>query len=146
VYVDFELFVYHDAPEETEAPGHVCLYEFGGKRRFWTNVDCLAWAALLTQIEQQQPPSEPAPVVSTGRLAKPEGELQDVLVRAFDKTERRFHAELRVLNGGRVDRVPASASDAYILAALYRVPIFIDEKVLDAVADDGRDANRNDLV
>jgi predicted RNase H-like HicB family nuclease len=137
VCVDYEMFVYHESPEEKDRPAHICLHEVGGRRRFWTNVDSLAWAALLTQIRQQTPPSAVMPVGSAGRLTKPDGQLQAVVVDKLDEADRRFHAKLRVLKGGRIVSVDVRPSDAYILAAIYGVPIFIDENVLQKASDQG---------
>lgn len=137
VCVDYEMVVYHDSPEEKDRPAHVCLHEVGGRRRFWTNVDSLAWAAMLTQIQQQPPASAVMPVGGAGRLTKPDGELQAVVVDKLDEADRRFHARLRVLKGGQIVSVDVRPSDAYILAAVYGVPIFVDEKVLERATDQG---------
>jgi len=135
VCVDYETVVYHDCPEEKDRPAHICLHEVGGKRRFWVNVDSLAWAALLTQIQQHVPPSSAMPVGSAGRLTRPDGQLQAVVLNKFDEADRRFHAELHVLKAGEIVSVDVRPSDAFILAAVYSVPIFIDEKVLEKAAD-----------
>jgi hypothetical protein len=142
VCVDYEVAVYHISADEKDTPAHLCFHEVGGRRRFWVSVDCLGWSALLTQIQTRC--DAEMPVGRAGRIRRPEGQLQAVIVDKIDEVNRRFHAKLRVAKDGDMVSVDVRPSDAFILAATDDVPIFIDEKVLEIVADKRENAGGTD--
>jgi len=139
VCVDLEMIVYHLGDEDDP----VCLYahEVGGRRRLCFMTNAWSWWALMAQIKQQPSLRRHTHAAWASTITELGGQLHDVLL---DRREGEdwWSAELRIAKDGSDIRIHARASDAYVLAVIHDVPIFVVESALERFADRGESQRR----
>ena len=125
VCVDIEIVSYHIGPEQT--PACIYLREVGGDRCFRTMVTRDAYCALMTEIAPYVPPRPFAHTAWAATIRELGGVVQDVVDRVSDADEW-FNGRVRIRKDGGLISVDVRSSDAYILAVISGVPIFLVEE------------------
>ncbi|NLZ01911.1 MAG: bifunctional nuclease family protein [Pirellulaceae bacterium] len=133
VCVDLEGIAYNNCGDP---PGCVYVHEVGGKRRFPMIVDGWAWWALMAHIKQQAAPYPRTHAAWAATIEALGGEVKDVFV---DRTGDQdwWLGRLRIVKDGHIKTISVRACDAYTLAVICGVPIFVAEKALERYADTG---------
>jgi hypothetical protein len=129
VCVDFELMLWDNNPEMKDSPALLYMREVGGSRYSCTRIDGWAWSALTRQFQQQK---EMRPVTHEGwaeTIKELGGQLQDVVVDNLDE-DRRFRAKLRIIHNHQFVTMDVRATDAYVLAVVFGVPVLVADKLM----------------
>jgi len=135
VCVDFEMLTYHMS--RGDDPVCVYVHEVGGTRRLCILTDGWAWWALMGQLKQLPAPCPRTHMAWYATIVELGGEPQAVFLDRHEGEEW-WTSKLRIVKDGRLKDVDVRASDAYILAAVSGVPIFVDEMALERFADRGQ--------
>jgi len=103
-------------------------------------IDGWAWWTLMTLIKRQATPRPVTHVAWSTTIASLGGSLQDVIIDTgtvgTSWRDSWYDAALRIRKDGELSTdVNVRASDAYILALLNGVPIFVTERLLERSAD-----------
>ncbi|NLE39101.1 MAG: bifunctional nuclease family protein [Pirellulaceae bacterium] len=131
ICVDLEAIAYNVGGDP---PGCVYVHEVGGKRRFPMMLDGWAWWALMAHIKQQAAPYARTHAAWADTVTQLGGELQRVFVER-PRSGDWWLGKLHIMKDGRTISVNVRASDAYTLAVVSAVPIFVDERSLEEYAD-----------
>jgi len=131
--VDFEMIICRNSDEER--PARVYLHEIGGTRRIGTAIDSCAWSALVAQINRHVTTRPVTHTAWAATIRELDGQLENVLLHGLNETDLWFDAILRIVRDGRPVSVEVRASDAYTLAVIEDVPIFVAEEVLEMFTD-----------
>jgi uncharacterized protein len=122
----------------------VCMYvhEVGGSRRLCILTDGWAWWALMAQIKQQPAPRPRTHAAWAATITELGGVLQDVVLDCGEG-EDWWSATAHIVKDDRVLSVDVRPSDAYVLALIHSVPIFVIEEALERFADRGEGTTPN---
>ena len=94
-------------------------------------MDAWGWATLLGQTQQEQKERRPVTHEAWAATIKElGGDLQDVVVEKLNEADNWFDTQLRIVHNERLLGMTVRASDGYVLAAAFGVPIFAAERLL----------------
>lgn len=133
VNVDFEYVIHWNGSDDDSTC--IYLHEIGGYRRFATITDTCAWASLMSELGSDTATRPPPHTGWSNTIRNLGADLQAVVVKGMNDTDRWFHTALHIVRSGESTTVDVRASDAYILATIFAVPIFIEEETLEKCMD-----------
>ena len=109
----------------------IILKETDGKRSFPIVIGIAEAAAIDRRLKKRSTPRPPTHELLASVIEQLGGKVERVVIN--DLRDRTFFALLHIRQGAKVIEVDSRPSDAIALGIGYDVPIFVEEKVLDAV-------------
>lgn len=131
VVFDIEMVLYDERPNK---PCQVSLREVGGNRRLDCGIGIFEASSLRWQLERLDAPRPLTHVVIASVISALDGELEYVAVdKYFPNQPVAFEAKLHLRRGRDSRVVDVRPSDAFTLAVICDVPIFVSNAVLAAL-------------
>ena len=109
----------------------IVLKEADGDRHFPIVIGLAEAAAIDRRLKKRTTPRPPTHELLASVIEQLGGKVEKVVIN--DLRDRTFFALLHIRQGDKVVQVDSRPSDAIALGIGYGVPIFVDEKVLEAV-------------
>lgn len=110
----------------------IFLKEEGGKRRFPIVIGIFEATVIDRKVRNFKPPRPMTHDLLVNVIESLGGEVQHVVVNKLE--DNTFYAKLVVRQDGRVVEIDSRPSDAIAVASHTKVPIYVEEQVLDEVA------------
>ena len=110
----------------------IILREKEGKRNFPIVIGIAEAAAIDRRLKKRSTPRPPTHELLASVIEHLGGKVERVVVN--DLRDRTFFALIHIRQGDKVIQVDSRPSDAIALGIGHDVPIFVEEKVLDAVS------------
>ena len=110
----------------------IVLKEIGGQRHFPIVIGITEAAAIDRRLKKRSAPRPPTHELLASVIEQLGGKVERVVIN--DLRDRTFFALLHIRQGDKVLQVDSRPSDAIALGIGHDVPIFVEEKVLEAVA------------
>ena len=117
---------------ETDDRQIIILKEIDGDRHFPIVIGISEAAAIDRRLKKHPTPRPPTHELLASVIEKLGGVIERVVIN--DLRDRTFFALLQVRQGKKVLQIDSRPSDAIALGIGSGVPIFVEEKVLEAVA------------
>ena len=117
---------------ETDDRQIIILKEIDGDRHFPIVIGISEAAAIDRRLKKQPTPRPPTHELLASVIEKLGGVVERVVIN--DLRDRTFFALLHVKQGQKILKIDSRPSDAIALGIGTGVPIFVEEKVLEAVA------------
>ncbi len=117
---------------ETDDQQIIILKEVNGDRHFPIVIGITEAAAIDRRLKKHPTPRPPTHELLASVIERLGGEVERVVIN--DLRDRTFFALLHVRQGEEVLQIDSRPSDAIALGIGTGVPIFVEEKVLEAVA------------
>ena len=109
----------------------IVLKEANGQRHFPIVIGITEAAAIDRRLKKHAAPRPPTHELLASVIEQLGGKVERVVIN--DLRDRTFFALLHIRQGDNVVQVDSRPSDAIALGIGYNVPIFVEEKVLEAV-------------
>ena len=109
----------------------IVLKEKDGQRHFPIVIGITEAAAIDRRLKKRSTPRPPTHELLASVIEQLGGRVERVVIN--DLRDRTFFALLHIRQGDKVLEVDSRPSDAIALGIGHDVPIFVEEKVLDAV-------------
>ena len=110
----------------------IVLKEIDGQRHFPIVIGITEAAAIDRRLKKRLAPRPPTHELLASVIEQLGGKVERVVIN--DLRDRTFFALLHIRQGDKVLQVDSRPSDAIALGIGHNVPIFVEEKVLEAVA------------
>ena len=110
----------------------IVLKEIDGQRHFPIVIGISEAAAIDRRLKKRSVPRPPTHELLASVIEQLGGKVERVVIN--DLRDRTFFALLHIRQGDKVLQVDSRPSDAIALGIGHNVPIFVEEKVLEAVA------------
>ena len=110
----------------------IVLKEIDGQRHFPIVIGITEAAAIDRRLKKRSAPRPPTHELLASVIEQLGGKVERVVIN--DLRDRTFFALLHIRQGDKVLQVDSRPSDAIALGIGHNVPIFVEEKVLEAVA------------
>ena len=110
----------------------IVLKEINGQRHFPIVIGIAEAAAIDRRLKKRPAPRPPTHELLASVIEQLGGKVERVVIN--DLRDRTFFALLHIRQGDKVLQVDSRPSDAIALGIGHNVPIFVEEKVLEAVA------------
>ena len=110
----------------------IVLKEIDGQRHFPIVIGIAEAAAIDRRLKKRPAPRPPTHELLASVIEQLGGKVERVVIN--DLRDRTFFALLHIRQGDKVLQVDSRPSDAIALGIGHNVPIFVEEKVLEAVA------------
>ena len=110
----------------------IVLKEIDGQRHFPIVIGIAEAAAIDRRLKKRSAPRPPTHELLASVIEQLGGKVERVVIN--DLRDRTFFALLHIRQGDKVLQVDSRPSDAIALGIGHNVPIFVEEKVLEAVA------------
>ncbi|MCK4850575.1 MAG: bifunctional nuclease family protein [Phycisphaerae bacterium] len=117
---------------ETDDQQIIILKEANGDRHFPIVIGITEAAAIDRRLKKHPTPRPPTHELLASVIEKLGGVVERVVIN--DLQDRTFFALLHVKQGEKILKIDSRPSDAIALGIGTGVPIFVEEKVLEAVA------------
>ncbi len=117
---------------ETDDRQIIILKEIDGDRHFPIVIGITEAAAIDRRLKKHATPRPPTHELLASVIEKLGGVVERVVIN--DLQDRTFFALLHVKQGEKILKIDSRPSDAIALGIGKGVPIFVEEKVLEAVA------------
>ena len=117
---------------ETDDQQIIILKEVNGDRHFPIVIGISEAAAIDRRLKKHPTPRPPTHELLASVIEKLGGVVERVVIN--DLQDRTFFALLHVKQGEKILKIDSRPSDAIALGIGTGVPIFVEEKVLEAVA------------
>jgi bifunctional DNase/RNase len=116
---------------------YIFLKEEDGNRRFPIVIGIFEATVIDRKVRNFRPPRPMTHDLLVNVIGSMGGEVQHVIVNKLE--ENTFFAKLVVKQNGQILEIDSRPSDAIAVASHTKVPIYVEEQVLDEVAgsDDG---------
>ena len=112
----------------------IVLREVDGERSFPIVIGVFEALSINHRVRSQPTPRPLTHDLLTSLIEQMGGELQDILINEL--VEHTYFARLRVRKDGELIEVDCRPSDAIAVAVTAKVPIFVNEDVLNDVLED----------
>ena len=109
----------------------IILKETNGQRNFPIVIGIAEAAAIDRRLKKRPTPRPPTHELLASVIEQMGGKIEKVVIN--DLRDRTFFALLHIRQGEKVIQVDSRPSDAIALGIGHNVPIFVEEKVLQAV-------------
>ena len=109
----------------------IILKETNGTRNFPIVIGIAEAAAIDRRLKKRSTPRPPTHELLSSVIEQMGGKVERVVIN--DLRERTFFALLHIRQGEKVIQIDSRPSDAIALGIGHDVPIFVEEKVLEAV-------------
>ena len=110
----------------------IVLKEIDGQRHFPIVIGIAEAAAIDRRLKKRAAPRPPTHELLASVIEQLGGKVERVVIN--DLRDRTFFALLHIRQGDKLVQVDSRPSDAIALGIGHNVPIFVEEKVLEAVA------------
>jgi len=110
----------------------IVLKEIDGQRHFPIVIGIAEAAAIDRRLKKRPAPRPPTHELLASVIEQLGGKVERVVIN--DLRDRTFFALLHIRQGDKLVQVDSRPSDAIALGIGHNVPIFVEEKVLEAVA------------
>ena len=110
----------------------IVLKEIDGQRHFPIVIGITEAAAIDRRLKKRPAPRPPTHELLASVIEQLGGKVERVVIN--DLRDRTFFALLHIRQGDKLVQVDSRPSDAIALGIGHNVPIFVEEKVLEAVA------------
>jgi bifunctional DNase/RNase len=111
---------------------YIFLKEEGGKRKFPIVIGIFEATVIDRKVRNFKPPRPMTHDLIVSIIESMGGTVQHVVVNKLE--DNTFYAKLVVQQDGRLLEIDSRPSDAIAVASHTKVPIFVEEQVLDEVA------------
>ena len=109
----------------------IILKEIDGARNFPIVIGITEAAAIDRRLKKRSTPRPPTHELLASVIEQLGGKVERVVIN--DLRDRTFYALLHIRQGEKVIQIDSRPSDAIALGIGHDVPIFVEEKVLEAV-------------
>lgn len=115
----------------------IVLKEVDGKRSFPIVIGFFEASSIDRRVRGTQSPRPLTHDLITSVVDQLGGEIQDIIIS--DLQDHTYFARLRVRKDGELVEIDCRPSDAIALAVTARVPVYVNEDVLDEALEDDPD-------
>ncbi len=122
-----KIVIYENSDQQ-----YIFLKEDGGEREFPIVIGIFEATVIDRKVKDIQPPRPMTHDLLVSIVSSLGGEVDHVVVNKLE--DNTFYAKLLVRQNGKMVEIDSRPSDAIAIASHTKVPIFVEETVLDAVS------------